>query len=106
MKGSPLYWWIRRSVRHLRSPTMSMFWSWDATSSRDPWEHSPIWRKHFGYDMIELMLYNGSLTTQDPNFPDATSLAIANQRILSVGTDAEIRALATSGTRQIDLGVC
>jgi len=54
--------------------------------------------------MPTLILTNGLLTTQDPNFPHATALAIRDGRILAVGTDADIRALARPHTRHIDLG--
>ena len=54
--------------------------------------------------MPGLILYHGSLTTQDPDFPHATALALRDGRVLAVGDDAEIRALARRHTRQIDLG--
>jgi predicted amidohydrolase YtcJ len=51
----------------------------------------------------DLILYNGRLTTQDPNFPHATALALGDGRILAVGNDDEIRALARPQTQEIDL---
>jgi predicted amidohydrolase YtcJ len=54
--------------------------------------------------MPDLILYHGRLTTQAPNFAQATALAVRGGRILAVGDDAEVRALARSHTRQIDLG--
>ncbi len=54
--------------------------------------------------MPNLVLYNGKLHSQDPSFRQATALAIGNKRILAVGTDADICALAGPNTRQIDLG--
>lgn len=54
--------------------------------------------------MSDLILYNGNLTTQDSNFPRATALAMRAGRILAVGDDAEVRALAQPHTRQVDLG--
>jgi predicted amidohydrolase YtcJ len=51
----------------------------------------------------DLILHNGKLTTQDPNFPHATALALRDGRILSVGNDDEIRVLARPHTREIDL---
>jgi predicted amidohydrolase YtcJ len=55
-----------------------------------------------------LILCNGKLHTQDPDFPDAadqpTAVAIAHRRFLAVGDDATIRALAGPDTRTIDLG--
>ena len=54
--------------------------------------------------MPDLILYNGRLLTQDPNFPQATALAIHGNRFLAVGSDADIRPLARPHTRLIDLG--
>ena len=53
--------------------------------------------------MPDLTLYNGKVHTQDPNFPRVTAIAMRGNRILAVGSDSEIRALAGSHTRQIDL---
>ncbi len=54
--------------------------------------------------MPNLVLYHGSLTTQDPRFPEASALAVRDGRILAVGNDAQIRGLARPHTQQIDLG--
>ncbi|MDO9349152.1 MAG: amidohydrolase family protein, partial [Anaerolineales bacterium] len=54
--------------------------------------------------MPDLILYNGKIHTQDPRFPHATAVAMRGQRILVVGSDSEVRSLAGSHTRQIDLG--
>ncbi len=54
--------------------------------------------------MLNLILYNGKLLTQDSDFPRATAVAIGDGRFLAVGSDAEIRALARSNTQTIDLG--
>src|SRR5574341_472267 len=54
--------------------------------------------------MPNLILHNGRLHSQDSNFRQATALAIGNKRILAVGTDADICALAGPDTRQVDLG--
>ncbi len=51
-----------------------------------------------------IVLFNGKLWTQDPRFPDATAVAIQSGRILAVGSDAEILALAGPQTQVIDLG--
>jgi predicted amidohydrolase YtcJ len=51
----------------------------------------------------DLILYDGKLTTQDANFPQATALALRGGHILAVGGDTEIRALAGRHTRQIQL---
>ncbi|MEO8452516.1 MAG: amidohydrolase family protein, partial [Gemmatimonadota bacterium] len=52
----------------------------------------------------ELLLVNGDLLTQEPTLPRAQAVAIAGGRILAVGTNAEVRALARAGTRTVDLG--
>ena len=59
----------------------------------------PDWR-----EPPELILFNGDLLTQDAALPRAQAIAIANGRILAVGTNAEIRALSRPGTRTVDLG--
>jgi predicted amidohydrolase YtcJ len=51
----------------------------------------------------DLILYNGKLHTQDPRFPFASALAIRDGRIMAVGSDGDIRELASSHTQQIDL---
>ena len=54
--------------------------------------------------MSDLILFNGKLWTQDPHFPDATALAMQAGRILAVGNDDDILALAGPRSRVIDLG--
>ena len=51
----------------------------------------------------DLLLVNGKVVTMDPARPKATALAIVGDRILAVGTDAEIDRLRGEGTRVIDL---
>lgn len=50
-----------------------------------------------------LLLVNGHVVTVDSARPDAEAIAIAGDRILAVGTSAEIRKLRRRGTRVIDL---
>ncbi|MBI3504218.1 MAG: amidohydrolase [Proteobacteria bacterium] len=59
----------------------------------------PRWR-----ETPELILVNGDLLTQDSTMPRAQALAIANGRILAVGTNADMRALSGPGSRIVDLG--
>src|SRR5574341_542150 len=54
--------------------------------------------------MPDMLLYDGVLHTQDSNYPHATAVAIRDRRILAVGMDTEMKALAGPRTRQIDLG--
>lgn len=53
--------------------------------------------------MPNLILYHGKFYTQDADYPDATAIALRGGRILAVGGDAEIRALAKIDTEEIDL---
>jgi len=52
----------------------------------------------------DLILYNGKLHTQDPEFPQASAAAIRDGKILSVGDDSNIQALATPNTKVVNLG--
>lgn len=52
----------------------------------------------------DLILTNGNVITVDSAFRIAQAIAIAGERILAVGADAEVRAHVASWTRVIDLG--
>jgi predicted amidohydrolase YtcJ len=52
----------------------------------------------------DLILHNGQVITIDPRQPAAEAVAIAGDRILAVGSNADVGALAAAGTRRIDLG--
>ena len=52
----------------------------------------------------DLILTNGRIFTSDSTRPWAQALAIHGERIIAVGTVAEISQLASRGTRTIDLG--
>ena len=51
----------------------------------------------------ETIFFNGKIVTVDENFSYGQAIAIAGGKILAVGTDDEIRALAGSSTNQLDL---
>ena len=53
--------------------------------------------------MNELFLINGKLHTQDERYPEATAVAIQGNRVRAVGSDEQIRSLAGSDARVIDL---
>ncbi len=53
--------------------------------------------------MPDLILYNGKLHTQDPQIPQASAIAMKDGKILAVGDDADIQALATSDTKTVNL---
>ena len=52
----------------------------------------------------QTILYNGNIITIDNGQPRAQAVAIADGRFLAVGTNDEVRALATGRTKKIDLG--
>jgi predicted amidohydrolase YtcJ len=52
----------------------------------------------------DLVLYNGNVVTVDDGRPLVRAVAIAGDRVLDVGDDAAMRALAGRGTRLVDLG--
>lgn len=51
-----------------------------------------------------LILHSGKVFTGDAAKPWAEAIAIDGEKIAAVGTNAEVRALATARTREIDLG--
>ncbi|MGO4377177.1 amidohydrolase [Pseudoduganella sp. RAF53_2] len=51
----------------------------------------------------DLILHNGRFTTLDRSNPEATAVAIRDERFVAVGSDAEVMALAGPATRKIDL---
>ncbi|MCF5950552.1 amidohydrolase family protein, partial [Xanthomonas perforans] len=51
--------------------------------------------------MVDLVVRNARITTLDPRQPSATAIAVADGRIVAVGDDAQIMALA-QGMRTID----
>jgi predicted amidohydrolase YtcJ len=53
---------------------------------------------------VDLVLVNGKVYTVDPAKPWAEAVAIAGDRIVAVGTNAEVRRLSGPRTRVIDLG--
>ncbi len=54
--------------------------------------------------MAETILFNGKITTMDPDRPEATAVALKDGVILEVGTDADILRLKDAETEVIDLG--
>lgn len=51
----------------------------------------------------DFVAHNGKLWTGDPKQPDAQAIAVWRDRILKVGSDAEVKALVGPNTRVIDL---
>ena len=54
--------------------------------------------------IVENVLFNGKIFTQDERRAQASALAIGGGRILAVGGDEEVLALASAGTVREDLG--
>ena len=52
----------------------------------------------------DLILHNGRVTTFDPARPEATALAMKDGRVMAVGSDREIGALADARTKVVDVG--
>lgn len=51
----------------------------------------------------DLLLLNGKVVTVDPQFRVAQAIGVNGDRIVAVGTNDQIRALAASGARVVDL---
>src|SRR5215470_9682650 len=56
-----------------------------------------------GQQSADLILFNGKVFTGDRVRPAAEALAISGERIVAVGSSAEIQKLAGANTRRIDL---
>src|SRR6185436_6349272 len=54
-------------------------------------------------EVADVVLVGGDLWTMDPQHPRAEAMAWRGDRILAVGDDAQVRALAGPSTRVIDL---
>lgn len=50
----------------------------------------------------DLIIHNAKITTFNPNLPDAQALAIKSGRFTAVGSNADIKALASPTTKLID----
>jgi hypothetical protein len=55
-------------------------------------------------ETAELIITNARVTTLDPALPEAGAVAVRGGRILAVGDDARVRAMASASTRFIDAG--
>ena len=54
-------------------------------------------------DAPDIILHRGVFTTLDRANPQASAVAIKGGRFVRVGSDADVMALARSGTKVIDL---
>jgi predicted amidohydrolase YtcJ len=62
-----------------------------------------LWSSTAGAQAATLALINGHVVTVDSARPEAEAIAIAGDRIIAVGTTAEVRRLIARSTRVIDL---
>jgi len=58
----------------------------------------------FRFAPPDVILHGGHVITMDPSRPRAQAIAVGGDRILAVGTDADIRALRGPRTRMMSLG--
>ena len=58
----------------------------------------------FGKIEPEIILYNGNILTINPKEPTAQALAIADGRLIAVGSNRDILRLATARTKKVDVG--
>ena len=54
--------------------------------------------------MTDTILFNGKITTMNPDQPDASAVAISGGTIEAVGSDADMLALKGADTKLVDLG--
>lgn len=52
---------------------------------------------------MDLILFNGKITTLDSMNPEVTAIGIANGLVSNIGSDEEVKKLATTKTQLIDL---
>jgi hypothetical protein len=52
---------------------------------------------------VDLILFNGKVTTLDRQNPQAEAIAIRGDRFVAVGTEQDVMRLAGANTRRIDL---
>src|SRR6266403_3739132 len=52
----------------------------------------------------ERILYNGNFWTGNSHQPRAQAVAISNSRFLAIGSNEEVRALASGNAKKVDLG--
>jgi predicted amidohydrolase YtcJ len=62
---------------------------------------APAWAQ--AQAVADTILTNGKIVTVDDRFTIAQALAIRGERIIAVGTNAQVNALAGANTRRIDL---
>jgi predicted amidohydrolase YtcJ len=87
-----LLWGCKRR-RGMKKLVVSTLWLWALSTSMAAGQQKPV----------DLVLLNGRIFTADAARPTAQALAIRGERIVAVGTTAEVSKLAGAATRRIDL---
>ncbi len=54
-------------------------------------------------DNMDRIFFNGQIYTVDPQYPEASAVAVKNGIVMAVGSDEEVKALAGSATDMVDL---
>ena len=54
-------------------------------------------------DNMDRIFFNGQIVTVDPQYPEASAVAVKNGIVMAVGTDDEMKALAGPATEMVDL---
>jgi predicted amidohydrolase YtcJ len=67
------------------------------------WTPEPGTEETASGHVADLLLYNGSVVTVDPEFRVASAVAVKDGFIIAVGSDADVRPLAGPATEVIDL---
>lgn len=99
---------ITRSVMStIRQPIVMVGWisvvGFCASSAGPKGDSPPADPRGKGVAAADLVLLNGKVWTVNAKQPEATAVAIWRDRILAVGDDAAVRALAGQETRVVDL---
>ena len=53
--------------------------------------------------VADVLLYNGKVTTQDPELPQVTAIAVKQGKVLAIGSDTELQQFRGGSTQLIDL---
>src|SRR5919202_1951653 len=70
---------------------------------RRHYETPPTFPARVAAPVADLALFGGHVVTVDPARPEAQAVAVQGDRILAVGSDADIRRYVGASTRTIDL---
>lgn len=54
-------------------------------------------------DNMDRIFFNGQIVTVDPQYPEASAVAVKNGIVMAVGSDEEVKAMAGPATEMVDL---